>query len=1255
MDYYFEQLGDERFQKLCQAILTSSFPDVLCLPVGQPDGGRDALVRSSSSDETSDNIIFQVKFVKDPNSKDSREFIKNIIKTEKEKVNTLKSRGAQKYYLMTNTYGTSHLDNGSIDQVNKELSLALEIEAYCWWRDDLNRRMDANSSLKWSFPETLKASDLLENLLNIHDDVDSKRRSDIMRSYMAYQAKHDAQLKFKQVELQKGIIDQYVDIPLKFLPSMNDEQELNQSKISEFFSFSHDFFEYDESNDDDEDEDEDDDTYGALELMVQPEYSKLFRTVVVEGAPGQGKSTVTQYLCQVNRLTLLGRKDEIKKISAIHLPKEARIPFRIDLRDYASWLSGKNPFIDSDGSPLVEAASLSNPILESFIAAQINRYTGSTFNVDDLTSLSKSSQLLIVLDGFDEVADIKTRNKIVSEVCDAAIRISENALSSQIIVTSRPTAFANSPGFPRNEWQHVKLLPLSRKVIELYAEKWLNGRSLEEREKNEIRSVLQEKLTQSHVRDLAKNPMQLAILLALISVQGASLPDKRTALYDNYIDIFLNRESEKSRIVRDHRDLLVQIHRYLAWVLQSEAEAKSEAGNISESKLRVILKEFLSNSGHPPELVDEIFSGMVERVVALVSRVQGTYEFEVQPLREYFAARYLYDTAPYSPAGTTRKGTLPERFDAIARNFYWLNVTRFYAGCYSSGELSSLVDGLENLTESFELKRISQPSRLGVLLLKDYVFNQQPKIAYRLVKVLTQSLGFRTLLADLWVTRYDHTSLNIPAGMSRNLLTETCKKLIEESSNFDTIYVASKVLVQNSSFESIHAFWNELGSNGATPLKINQTGSALGVFEKISSNDASKLIERYGSKAFISILRHQRLDLLEENNQTFDEIFLSYAKNSGGSFFYSSKSNPKLSAKNWVANAMLILAAGYFTSNFGEEKSDRTIRSLSDSGIFRTHIANLDALDIKSNTPPKISKAVAAAKVLYATKLSDIKINLRPWNDFIEAIRDLFGECLTLQSICILVMQTSESEELYTANDTLLGFTTELKKKISNDDHSYWKQKLISSKPEQYYFLIISMLMWGSPKLLLECQLLAGAIVDSMDETEWRTLANTLGQLTQFERIDRIDLDETEIKKLKHIKSDRLAALFSSVLTHDSKIALYNFRLKQYQGLDSSILKIVISLSIENAWTDENYWPDTLEIIKNGYNMNILSNLYEHQVHRINNILPLPIAIAICDEPTSYPIEIITAAESIILASIGQAVIPVGKIAAIDSWFDEVN
>ena len=78
MAYHFEELGDERFQQLCQAVLTREFPDLQCLPVGQPDGGRDAFVRGRVRTRIADSLIYQVKFVRDPNSRDARDLIEAV-------------------------------------------------------------------------------------------------------------------------------------------------------------------------------------------------------------------------------------------------------------------------------------------------------------------------------------------------------------------------------------------------------------------------------------------------------------------------------------------------------------------------------------------------------------------------------------------------------------------------------------------------------------------------------------------------------------------------------------------------------------------------------------------------------------------------------------------------------------------------------------------------------------------------------------------------------------------------------------------------------------------------------------------------------------------------------------------------------------------------------------------------------------------------------------------------------------------------
>ena len=121
------------------------------------------------------------------------------------------------------------------------------------------------------------------------------------------------------------------------------------------------------------------------------------------------------------------------------------------------------------------------------------------------------------------------------------------------------------------------------------------------------------------------------------------------------METFFSRETEKSAIVREYRDLLINIHRYLAWVLHTQAEAGNTSGSVTADGLLKLVQEYLVAEGYESSIAKQLFTGMVERVVALVSRVQGTYEFEVQPLREYFAARYLYDTAPYSPPGNEKK------------------------------------------------------------------------------------------------------------------------------------------------------------------------------------------------------------------------------------------------------------------------------------------------------------------------------------------------------------------------------------------------------------------------------------------------------------------------------------------------------------------------------------------------------------------------------------------------------------------------
>ncbi|MGJ4947804.1 NACHT domain-containing protein [Bradyrhizobium sp. HKCCYLS20291] len=741
--YHYETLGDERFQEFCQSLLTATFPNVQCLPVGQPDGGRDAyLIRRhilNRRSETQDPgpIVFQVKYIKNPNdSRTERQFIEEVVASEKPKIEKLKAVGLTKYYLLTNLKGTSHYQVGSIDRVNALLSEYMEIDAFCWWRDDLDRRLDLHTSLKWSYPDILKATDLLEKLVGGQLGEDEERRRSAIRAYITSQYDDDQELKFKQTELRSTMTDLFVDLPMRPAPhpasSTGDgkfyyPRPVRLSDGMHIFSYAPD---------------------GDLSAAYFIEQAPILKTAkfVLEGAPGQGKSTVTQYVCQVMRMQLLNKKRELAALPDRQRNAQIRIPFRVDLRDLAKWMLGTDPF----QSRLVQLDEKEPRSLEGLLAAQVRFASGGhTFNVSDLTAIAKASHLFLALDGFDEVADVESRQRLVEEISRGATRLANaGGFSVQTIVTSRPVAFAKSIQFPRDSWEYFELLPLERRQVDEYTTKWTKAKGLKDSETNQLRKLLDVKLKEAHTQYLAKNPMQLTILLSLIHNRGASLPEKRTAMYDAYIDMFFSRESEKSDIVRDSRDILIDIHRFLAWKLQTSAEGGSN-GSIEYGELRSTLFSYLDSEGEDTKIVDALFSGIVERVGALVSRVQDTYEFEVQPLREYFAARYLYETAPYPINENDTPGDKFERFRALVCNPYWLNVARFYGGCFNKGEILTLVHELVDLSSSPRYALTSHIRSVSLMLLGDWVFSQYQPAVKQVVAFIAEYPRIRQLLATL--------------------------------------------------------------------------------------------------------------------------------------------------------------------------------------------------------------------------------------------------------------------------------------------------------------------------------------------------------------------------------------------------------------------------------------------------------------------------------------------------------------------------
>lgn len=326
MDYPLEQLDPERFQKVCQALLLPEFPSARFFPVGQADGGRDAFVtlhpRARSSKQL---VVFQVKFARDPsefrNLAARRQWVLDAVKEELPKIEALAQNGARHYRLITNVRGSGRRTTGSIDKLD-ELLAGLPIHADGWWRDDLTSRLDQAWDVKWRYPELLTGPDLLRALVEGGLNEHAARRSSAVRAFLEEERHGDEKVKFKQVGLENSLLDLFVDLPLSssgatvkdrrvagalaaVAMETDDESTSHPSGMS--------FVDFEEGR-----------WWGrtqsapAASFLLHDTATDVAPWVVIEGAPGQGKSTVSQYLCQVHRYRLLNDTQAISRLSANH-------------------------------------------------------------------------------------------------------------------------------------------------------------------------------------------------------------------------------------------------------------------------------------------------------------------------------------------------------------------------------------------------------------------------------------------------------------------------------------------------------------------------------------------------------------------------------------------------------------------------------------------------------------------------------------------------------------------------------------------------------------------------------------------------------------------------------------------------------------------------------------------------------------------------------------------------------------------------
>lgn len=1242
MKYPLEALGPDRFQELCQALLARSFPKAQCFPLHQADGGRDAVLPSSGNDGL---LIFQVKYwTGRAQGKPARSWLLEQLRKESGKLENLVARGATEFVLVTNAYASGALEKGSLDQVNELLRTSLPIPATCWWRDDIERRLDDAWNIKWAFPEIFSSLDFLRLIFEQTDSRRAARRTSAIRASLRDQFEKEKDVRFKQVDLQNDLLSLFVDVPLDLRepPAPRHAwhaqlESIHQLALTEPSS---------------------DESLGAASLLLNADCQTEVPRVVLEGAPGQGKSTIAQYVCQIHRHHLLQEKLDDRLVPSPHRQQPARLPFKIDCRDLSTWLTGELPFPAATEAP----PSTGPRTLETFLCTQVSHHSGgSAFDVDDLHALLELSPVLLAFDGLDEVADIDRRRLVVENISRGVARLEEISLSVQTLVTSRPAALANSPSFPHDRYIYLSLTSIGRSTIERYTDRWLQARRLDSKHAADVRTILATRLNEPHLAELARNPMQLAILLSLIHTRGVSLPDKRTALYDRYVDLFFAREAEKNDVVRDNRDLLVDLHGYLAWLLHSDAQSRDTRGSVSDTRLRLLVRQYLEGEGHDPELASSLFTGITERVVAIVSRVEGTFEFEVQPLREYFAARHLYNTTPYSPPGEVRAGTLPERFAALSRDHFWLNVTRFYAGCYSAGQLPSLIQSLTELNEETGFEYTRYPQELAAALLSDWTFAQYPRLMRSVIPLVVD--GSRLRHPSLQYGRaVGRPSSSLPRQCGGETLVRRCVRLLSEGVSPDYAELLLDRIRQNRFPEFLLKQWRaHLRSfTGKRLTEWLSYGRSLELLDRLSGRDVQWLLDCDPST------HCERLLLLEEGGALGGQLDAGQFKQVTAQLLQNPDREP-------------------VPRSSGEDVFGRFRRALAPASfVLLLHLGARDSLSspwtaglsgygrpgpLRRNTDlPRTALAASARRYVRAVDAAAARFNLaqwrgslEPWSSVVEAGRREFGDAWVFRVLAVLSSATKSGTRLAAGAPQLFDEDVDLclrakYARLRAGSAAWWSRQLtVAADFETRTFALLLFSSWAGPKTLRSLSPLASELVDSLPNEWWERLHNALDQRVPHWSQYASKASDISMGDLPEEVGIRFFVLVAGRLKRRERRAMYRRFLKRYDGTDPAVLDLCLETSLRCAIEGVEPWSEWLEAISRFYTKGGTFGVYVALGHVFGvpgSFFPdLKSAQTVMRDCDQYPLALVALAERVCRWDVSKRIVPVGEVAKRDRWF----
>ncbi|MFC4314890.1 NACHT domain-containing protein [Steroidobacter flavus] len=647
-----------------------------------PDGGREACFRGTvpypfpPAQQWSGYGVIQAKFKqkRETTAKD-QQWAATQLRSELERWLKRDERHPKPDYLIfcTNVELTS-APRGGRARIEKLLAAganALGLKDVCIW-DGVQLRgfVDRYESIRSRFSYFLTTGDLLgqfANRLSWHCDSDS-----VLTTYLCRELLQDEDARLSQAgdrsEDRIKLADVFVDLPVADIkPLAGDRSQQPIQSLHELATIAS----------------------GKLDPLTLHEHTTrlaqdgqrmpLHSRYLLLGGPGSGKSTVVQFLAQINRAALLDRRPKhrlegrVKNIvdalrarcraDLTEWPATPRFPIRIELNSFAQALASKEDGIET---------------LSAYLRRNLSRDV--QISHAELRSWLQMYPWLVVLDGLDEVPSSTNRREVVAAIQHFLAEARDLEADLLVVASTRPDGYHGE--LDGEDVTSRVLLPLPRKRALAYARRYVDAKSAgsDDPRSTALMTIIGKAIKSPLVARLMTSPLQVTFMVAVIAAIGRP-SESRWQLFTDYYRTIYERELHKAvrpfnRILHERRQDIDALHHRIGFLLQARGEFVGglDAALTAEEFEGLVDAALREDGLDHDELAEQrrmIVDAAKMRLVFITSRRANRLSFDVRSLQEYMAAAYLTDTDA---------ADILQRLKAIARSAHWRNTLLFAIG-----------------------------------------------------------------------------------------------------------------------------------------------------------------------------------------------------------------------------------------------------------------------------------------------------------------------------------------------------------------------------------------------------------------------------------------------------------------------------------------------------------------------------------------------------------------------------------------------